>query len=414
MTDTPATHRLAPRWLHAWAVLTTVATFVLLLLGQLVTSYRAGMADPVWPTEPWYVFRTATESEKQKYRDDFPFFIEHTHRIVGWTVGGMAIVLACGVLWLDPRRVAKWVGLAGVVVLVGGYGELHRGLMNQRDVPASQVTLPALPAGVVGLGLLVALGASGSGLATGVRGAGLRVIGTLALAAVMVQGLLGGARVALNALMGTDLATIHGVFAQVVVGLLVTVAVLTARRPAGERPSPALRYWLAGLAAVLFVQVIWGAMVRHQPTPIMKRLHFLTAFVATAVAVWALRQFFSEPAARSRARFAGYLLGTLLALQLYLGVEAWLQKLAAWEGWMQQLGQYRLPEEAPIVRVSAIFVTLHALVGTGLLATTVGLVVRMTAGRGVRVPGDAGGGETVGERDGGRVLAFSHARGDGR
>ena len=43
-------------WLHAWAVLTFIATLGLLVLGQLVTSFRAGMADPIWPTEPWYLF----------------------------------------------------------------------------------------------------------------------------------------------------------------------------------------------------------------------------------------------------------------------------------------------------------------------------------------------------------------------
>ena len=115
MTDTESTSRPAPRWLHAWAVLTTAATFVLLLLGQLVTSYRAGMADPVWPTEPWYVFHTATESEKARFKEEFAFFIEHSHRIAGWTVGGLVTVLAIG----HPRAEARH--------------ELTDGEQNQRD-----------------------------------------------------------------------------------------------------------------------------------------------------------------------------------------------------------------------------------------------------------------------------------------
>ena len=50
----------------------------------------------------------------------------------------------------------------------------------------------------------------------GVKNAGLRLLGTAALIAVMIQGLLGGFRVKLNDLVGTDLAAVHGIFAQVV------------------------------------------------------------------------------------------------------------------------------------------------------------------------------------------------------
>ena len=53
---------------------------------------------------------------------------------------------------------------------------------------------------------------------------GLGWLGLAALAAVIVQGLLGGFRVLLNALVGTDLALIHGLFAQLVFTLLVSVA----------------------------------------------------------------------------------------------------------------------------------------------------------------------------------------------
>src|SRR5438309_1157382 len=43
------------RWLHRWAVLTACATFVLLLLGAVVTTFRVGMVDPIWPTYPWHL-----------------------------------------------------------------------------------------------------------------------------------------------------------------------------------------------------------------------------------------------------------------------------------------------------------------------------------------------------------------------
>ena len=69
MTDPAEPARPVPRWLHAWAVLAAAATLLLLALGQMVTSFRAGMADPVWPTEPWYLF--------SNYKLDFGYLVEH-------------------------------------------------------------------------------------------------------------------------------------------------------------------------------------------------------------------------------------------------------------------------------------------------------------------------------------------------
>src|SRR4051794_40733036 len=105
MTDTLP--RPTPRWLHVWAVVAALATVGLLAIGQLVTSFGAGMADRVWPTEPWYVFHTATESEKDRFKKEFAYFIEHSHRIAAWTVGGLVSVLAIGLAWTEPRRVAR-------------------------------------------------------------------------------------------------------------------------------------------------------------------------------------------------------------------------------------------------------------------------------------------------------------------
>src|SRR5688500_16865110 len=99
--------RPVPRYLHVWAVVAALATVVLLAIGQLVTSFGAGMADRVWPTEPWYVFRTATETEKARFKEDFAFFIEHSHRIAGWTIGGLVIVLTGGLLLTEPRRAVR-------------------------------------------------------------------------------------------------------------------------------------------------------------------------------------------------------------------------------------------------------------------------------------------------------------------
>jgi heme A synthase len=325
----------------------------------MVTSFRAGMADPIWPTEPWYLF--------SNYKLDFNYLIEHSHRILGYVIGGLASVLALGLWWTELRKVARLTGALAIVVSLVGYGDLHGGLIAQRDVPAAQVTVPSTPLRELVSGLVVVLAISAWGVFARVRGAGLRLLAVLALVCVMIQGLLGGFRVKLNELVGTDLAAFHGVFAQVVFGLVVTVAVLTARVKTEQQPSRSLRGWAAVLAGLLFVQVIWGAMVRHDPSPLTQKLHFLTAFLATAVAVWVVLSLFVDPAARNCTGIGIWLLCGLLVAQLYLGVEAWMEKF----------GAYTLPELVPITKTNAAIRTLHALVGSGLLATAVGLAVRL-------------------------------------
>lgn len=369
--------RPVPRWLHVWAVLAAVATLVLLAVGQLVTSFGAGMADRVWPTEPWYVLTEASEGDKERFKQEFGFFVEHSHRMAAWTVGGMVIVLAFGVLWTEPRKAPRWLALAGAVVLIAGYGEFHRGLMAQSkpEVAARDVRLPVGPmwAALTGAGVMLATAASG--LFAGARGAGVRLLGSLALVAVMIQGLLGGFRVKLNELFGADLAAFHGVFAQVVFGLLVTLAVLTARPTATDTGGKGrrLRLWASALAHLIFLQVVFGAFVRHYPTPLAQRLHFVTAFGATAVAVLVLRAVFADPDARRRAAAFAWALALLIAVQLYLGVEAWMAKF----------GQYTLPELVKVTAESGAIRTLHALVGSGVWAMSLALAIRL---RPVAVP----------------------------
>ncbi|MBA4187892.1 MAG: hypothetical protein C0467_07725 [Planctomycetaceae bacterium] len=359
MSEMNETLRPVPRWLHVWAVLVVATTFLMLAVGQLVTSFRAGMADPIWPTEPWYL--------ASNFKLDLGYLIEHSHRILGFALGLLISGLAIGVLLGERCATTKWISVIGLLVLLGGYGEFHRGLIAQRDVPAADVRLPLPGAATALIGLAVALGATGYSLISRSRGAGIRVLAVVALVAVMIQGLLGGFRVKLNELVGTDLATVHGVFAQVVFGLLVSLAVVTARSVSATTAPRKVRNGAVVLAVLLFVQIVWGAMVRHEPTILTQKLHFLTAFAATGVAVWVMMGVYSNPAAKGRVRIAGHLIGGLLLIQLYLGVEAWMEKF----------GAYTLPELVPITKENAAIRTLHALVGSGLLATAIGLAVRV-------------------------------------
>src|SRR5262249_7711862 len=147
----PTPDMTVPKWLRRWAVFTVCATFVLLALGAVVTTFGVGMADPIWPTYPWHLMLVSWQEPRPG------FLIEHTHRLAGYLVGCCVIVLAIGLWRKDPR---PW----------------------------------------------------------------MRKLGFIALAAVIVQGLLGGFRVYLDKEMGVDLKLIHGCLAQLVFALLVAVA----------------------------------------------------------------------------------------------------------------------------------------------------------------------------------------------
>src|SRR5256885_1321420 len=97
MTDYPT--RQLPRFVRVWALVTAGVGFALLfVLGGFVTSFRVGMADPIWPTEPWYLV------DKDWNKLEFGFLVEHTHRAAGWVFGAMATVLAVAAWWGEPNR----------------------------------------------------------------------------------------------------------------------------------------------------------------------------------------------------------------------------------------------------------------------------------------------------------------------
>lgn len=292
MSTTTAENRFAPRWLHAWSVLTAAATVVLLFLGAVVTTKKVGMADPVWPTVPWHLALIDWTVPNPG------FVIEHTHRLAGYIVGCCVIVLAVGLWFTAQRSWLKWLGVA-------------------------------------------------------------------ALAGVIAQGLLGGFRVRLHERFGIDLAIVHGCFAQIVFSLFVSLAVVTsARFAAASQPlaeSPHLRRGSLALTGLIFLQLVWGALLRHTNGALAQRLHFLTAFAVVAGAVWFAGMVWTSPTARPVLGRTLLLLGVLLAMQVMLGVESWLGKFAGVV--LPELRRPTLGQEA--VRIA------HVLIGSFILATAV-------------------------------------------
>jgi heme A synthase len=366
----PELIRPVPRWVRVAAAVTLVLAFGLLALGGFVTSFRAGMADPVWPTEPWYLF--------DNYQDSRAYLIEHVHRIAGWTVGLAVTVLALGTWWYEPDATLRRTGLAAMLALLVAYGEFHRAMRAAGGVPRDG--LPLVGWVTIGLaGTVLALG-----LAAAQRSAGgpVRAAAAWGLVFVMTQGLLGGFRVSLNAWAGTDLAAVHGAFGQVAFCVLVAAAVFAAPRRAGDAPDGPDRSAVVRLGRIvvglLFVQLVWAVMLRHAGTALAQRLHLLTAFAVTAAAVWLGVRLLARPAFRGQ---GVHLLG-VLAVQLLLGVEAYVGKFAA-------VGPHAQtpPELRPVSVGQAATRTAHQLVGAGLLGSAVAVSLRL--GRRPVVPGEA-------------------------
>jgi len=109
-------------WLARFALLTALATLVLVCLGGLVTSHEAGMAVPDWPNTFGYNLFFFPISQWVG-----GVFYEHTHRLVASGVGLLTTILAAW-LWLkDSRRWLRWLGLVSflAVVLQGVLGGLR-------------------------------------------------------------------------------------------------------------------------------------------------------------------------------------------------------------------------------------------------------------------------------------------------
>lgn len=107
---------------HRLALALCAGTLALILVGGLVTNTGAALAVPDWPTTfghnmflfPWSQMMGGV-------------FYEHSHRLLGATVGLVTIALAAA-LWLsEPRGWLRWLGVAALlaVILQGVLGGLR-------------------------------------------------------------------------------------------------------------------------------------------------------------------------------------------------------------------------------------------------------------------------------------------------
>jgi cytochrome c oxidase assembly protein subunit 15 len=94
----------------------------------------------------------------------------------------------------------------------------------------------------------------------------VRVLGYIAVATVIVQGVLGGLRVTM---ILDELGIFHGMLAQAYVSLLVVICIATSKAFAtgGARwrwHAPGLMRWAVVLTALVYLQLAIGAIMRHE------------------------------------------------------------------------------------------------------------------------------------------------------
>jgi heme a synthase len=201
----------------------------------------------------------------------------------------------------------------------------------------------------------------------------VRRLGLIALATVVAQGLLGGLTVKL--MLPLVVSAAHATLAQLFFCTTVSLAVFTSsswieeRRTIEEQGSLQLRYLCVGAAVTIFLQLIIGATLRHsatwdKPLPVDLLLTHIGGAVAVTLllgsaALMILRRYRSEAFLTRPAKIAL----VLLALQLFLGVAAYITRMAS-------------PNEPqplnPMVGVTVAHVACGALV----FATTIVLTLR--------------------------------------
>jgi heme A synthase len=302
----------------AWIAVAVLG--VLLTLGTLITTYRVGMVDPIWPTEPWFLLNNWREPSAG-------YLIEHIHRVAGY-LAGLAILATALASWRKAPIAVGWIPL--VLISVGiAFAMTSIDRVKARVDPIGAVNLSNLYGGL-GLAILSFLIVLGGWLmrADGTDfGHYTRLAALLAYGAVILQGLLGGLRVYLNALMGDTLATIHGGFGQCVMALATTTAVLASLNHyqfSEQVTSKRMTRFLGFLLIAVLMQLAWAVVVRHQGSGWAQRLHVLFAVLISGglgmAAVMA-----REEGARHLRPIIMSLTGVLL-VQVALGVEAWMGK----------------------------------------------------------------------------------------
>jgi len=185
--------------LHRFALFTACCTAFLIFVGGLVTSTESGLSVPDWPTTYGWNMFAFPVSKWVG-----GIFYEHSHRLVASFVGFLTVILAFWTWVSEKRNWVRWLAIA-------------------------------------------------------------------ALGAVVAQGILGGLTVML--LLPTSVSMAHACLAQTFFCLVISLALFTspqwkqglpiAHSPANTSSTVSLPLLCAMTTAVIYVQLLLGAWMRH-------------------------------------------------------------------------------------------------------------------------------------------------------
>lgn len=105
------------RWPHRLACVMVCATFPLIWVGGLVTTYDAGMAVPDWPST--YGYNLFLYPLSTWLWGPWDLFIEHGHRLLASVVGLLTMGFVYVVWRLDSRRWMRGYALACLALVIG-------------------------------------------------------------------------------------------------------------------------------------------------------------------------------------------------------------------------------------------------------------------------------------------------------
>ncbi|HVS52720.1 MAG TPA: COX15/CtaA family protein [Opitutaceae bacterium] len=137
MADVPTALRTSDykRPLAIFSAASAAWVFVLVSLGAFTTSIGAGMAFPDWPLSNGSL-------NPSGWMENLSMLAEHSHRLTGWTMGLLTIVLA---FWLWRTEARGWLRKLGlwalVIVVIQGLLGGTRVLLDPIHVPGFQMSL---------------------------------------------------------------------------------------------------------------------------------------------------------------------------------------------------------------------------------------------------------------------------------
>ena len=354
-------------WLYRLAVLTAVATFILICMGGLVTSTDSGMAVPDWPTTFGYNMFLYPLS---KTVSGFLFDINPNLQ-ADLDKGNLSVELRKA---LEKNEISVSENVIISTEVQGSRWKLAD-KANERTYTLikSGERLDVYVHGVLYehshrlIGSIVGFLTIALMVSIWVKDARkwMKWLGVIALVAVIAQGVMGGLRVT-N--LSRILAIIHACFAQAFFALTASLALFTSRSwlqtSVKIETTDAVRLRRLSLITLglIYIQFIFGAVLRHTGNRL--DAHLLFAGLVTIHIFLLLRRILKNyPENPALVRLI-LLLGGLLAVQLTLGFGAYLAEFTTFgEG------------VAPVA--SVIITTAHVAIGALMLVVSVVLTLNI-------------------------------------